>query len=141
MKGRLKKIRALSGLFKTRISLFTAFSPVTGALLENAPGGKGGASLLRLAGLAAGVLFLAFGASALNQLEEAATDALMPRTRNRPIPSGRIKPLHALWSAVALIAAGASILFAFGGAGPPSSGAKAGGMSLHGGASMPACWP
>lgn len=37
-----------------------------------------------------GVLFLASGSSALNQLQEWQTDALMPRTAKRPLPSGRM---------------------------------------------------
>jgi protoheme IX farnesyltransferase len=37
-----------------------------------------------------GVLFLASGSSALNQLQERALDAEMPRTASRPLPSGRL---------------------------------------------------
>lgn len=37
-----------------------------------------------------GVLFLASGSSALNQLQEQGLDAQMPRTAKRPLPSGRI---------------------------------------------------
>ena len=37
-----------------------------------------------------GILFLASGSSALNQLQEVPSDAKMPRTSKRPLPSGRI---------------------------------------------------
>jgi protoheme IX farnesyltransferase len=37
-----------------------------------------------------GILFLASGSSALNQLQEVVVDAKMPRTAKRPLPSGRI---------------------------------------------------
>ena len=37
-----------------------------------------------------GVFFLGCGCSALNQIQEAKTDAKMDRTKNRPIPSGRL---------------------------------------------------
>lgn len=46
--------------------------------------------------MVAGVLLLAFGACALNQFQERRLDALMPRTRNRPLPGGRMAPSTAL---------------------------------------------
>lgn len=42
-----------------------------------------------------GILFLASGSSALNQIQERDIDAQMPRTANRPLPSGRL----ILWEA------------------------------------------
>jgi protoheme IX farnesyltransferase len=46
----------------------------------------------RLLTTLAGVLFLASGSSALNQLQERKVDARMPRTAGRPLPSGKISP-------------------------------------------------
>ncbi|MEO6951842.1 MAG: heme o synthase [Polyangia bacterium] len=42
-----------------------------------------------------------YGASALNMYLEVDTDALMVRTRNRPLPSGRMNPELALWIGLA----------------------------------------
>ena len=43
----------------------------------------------------AGILCLAVAASVLNQLQEIQTDNLMERTRNRPLPTGRISARNA----------------------------------------------
>jgi protoheme IX farnesyltransferase len=62
-----------------------------------------------------GILLLAFAACALNEAQEHKLDALMARTRNRPIPSGKISPTMAVvWSAaLAVLALG--ILYSEGG--------------------------
>ena len=52
-------------------------------------------SWLRMATTLVGVLFLASGSSALNQLQEIPADSKMPRTAGRPLPSGRISKLGA----------------------------------------------
>lgn len=57
-----------------------------------------------------GTFLLAAGASALNQWQEARIDARMPRTQNRPLPSGRIKPATALFFAGLLILLGLYVL-------------------------------
>jgi protoheme IX farnesyltransferase len=64
---------------------------------------------------AAAVFLLACGSSALNQVQERRTDALMERTRQRPLPAGAMGPLHALIVSPMLMAAG---LFLLGTAGP-----------------------
>lgn len=53
-----------------------------------------------------GVFLLASGSSALNQVQEARTDGLMKRTRNRPIPSGRVDRTTAFFLAGMLVLAG-----------------------------------
>jgi protoheme IX farnesyltransferase len=57
-----------------------------------------------------GTALLCGGASALNHYLERATDALMERTRRRPIPAGRLRPEEALVFGLGLSAAGLVLL-------------------------------
>jgi protoheme IX farnesyltransferase len=59
-----------------------------------------------------GVALLFAGASALNQLLERHSDALMPRTANRPLPAGRLQPWTVLFLGCTLSAGGLAVLFA-----------------------------
>src|SRR5574341_887886 len=56
----------------------------------------GGAPGLRLAVLLAAVGFASAAAGVLNQFLERDSDALMARTRKRPLPGGRVRPEAAL---------------------------------------------
>lgn len=94
-------------LCKINISLFSAFSATTGFLLAE----SGSVKILFI--MTAGVLLLACGASALNQYQERHTDALMERTKDRPVPSGRIRPFHALSFSFLLLIAGLTVLILF----------------------------
>jgi protoheme IX farnesyltransferase len=86
-----------------------ALSTAGGTLLvADAAGGAYSAAFILLA--AAGVFLLAAGASALNQYTERKSDALMERTANRPLPSGRMAPPAALAASALLIAAGSLLL-------------------------------
>lgn len=58
----------------------------------------------------AGILLLASGSSALNQLQEAELDARMPRTAKRPLPSGRISKTQVVGFVLAGIIAGLAML-------------------------------
>jgi protoheme IX farnesyltransferase len=57
-----------------------------------------------------GILLQACGAAALNQVQDARLDGMMPRTSGRPIPSGRVSRAAALVYAGALLAVGSGIL-------------------------------
>jgi protoheme IX farnesyltransferase len=57
-----------------------------------------------------GILLLAMGSSALNEVQEHKLDALMPRTANRPIPRGDLSPATAAGIAVAMAVAGFLLL-------------------------------
>jgi len=56
------------------------------------------------------VFLLASGASALNQIQEAAIDGRMKRTRLRPLPSGTLNKIQASGLSIALIASGLLLL-------------------------------
>jgi len=101
----VKKIIATYGeLCKARISVFSALSTATGFVLA-----AGGAKPQLLAP-AFGTLLLACGAGALNQYQERDIDALMERTRGRPLPSRRIPPRNALLFSLIVISLGSSFL-------------------------------
>ncbi len=104
----MKFIRIAGSLSKIRISLsvtattFTGFFVFTGSLSP---------SLLPLLG---GIFLLAAGSSALNHYQERETDAIMERTKTRPIPSGMVSPGSVLLlSLFALIAGSLLLLSAF----------------------------
>ncbi len=105
MRRLFRDIRAYGELSKVRISLFSAFSAATGFLIAS-PGASGTMIIL-----AAGVFLLSCGSCALNQYQERDIDALMPRTRNRPLPSGRIPPASALLFSCSLLFAGLAALW------------------------------
>ena len=98
-------IKAYLELCRMKISLFSALSAASGFLLASAEFST--AILL----LISGVFLLACGSSAFNQIQERDIDAVMERTRNRPIPSKRIKPLHAFYLSMMLMFSGIIALF------------------------------
>ena len=101
----LRKAADIAGLTKCGIALASAFASAAAYLLSGYIGSPG-----RIAGTAAAVFLLAAGAGALNNWQDRAEDALMERTRKRPLPSGRVNPNTALLTAAALIAAGVALL-------------------------------
>lgn len=58
----------------------------------------------------AGVSLVAGGTGALNQYMERRRDALMDRTRNRPLPAGRMQPMTAFLLGSATVVAGAAMV-------------------------------
>jgi heme o synthase len=99
----IKFISIFSELAKIRIALLVTFSMVAGFVLARR--GLSGQILLP----ALGIFLLACGGCALNQYQERAIDGLMERTRRRPIPSGRMRPSVALFSAVVMILLGLTL--------------------------------
>jgi protoheme IX farnesyltransferase len=63
-----------------------------------------------LASTVIGTAMVAGGAAAFNEIFERDTDALMRRTRTRPLPTGRIHPSAAVWFALALSVTGIAVL-------------------------------
>ncbi len=61
--------------------------------------------------LLVGILLLSGGASLWNNLQDRQVDRESPRTRSRPLPSGRLHPLPALLTALLLTVTGVAVLF------------------------------
>jgi protoheme IX farnesyltransferase len=101
-----RRLRIIVELSKVRIACLATASAATGFVL--ASHGVSPAMLPMLAG----VFLLACGAGALNQAQEGDIDALMRRTMNRPIPSGRIRAREGCAIAIALLIAGSALLAA-----------------------------
>lgn len=98
-------MKAYLELAKVKITGAVAFSTFLGYVLFN---GKINLGLL-LPTL--GIFLLACAASALNHYQEYDTDALMERTKNRPIPSGLVSPGKALAFAILLTLIGGYVLY------------------------------
>ena len=96
-------------LCKPRLNAMVVATTFGGAWL--ASGGAAPAMLLVHAVL--GTALAACGASALNMVLERRTDALMERTRNRPLPAGRMRPVEAAVFGTVLAAAGLAWLAVF----------------------------
>lgn len=64
----------------------------------------------RLVNMLLGTALAAGGTLALNQFIERRSDALMTRTRNRPIPDGRVAATEAFWFGLAVTIAGLAYL-------------------------------
>jgi protoheme IX farnesyltransferase len=103
--GHRSAVRSYLELCKVRISLFSSFSAATGYLLSATE------VSIKFLVLMTGVSLLACGSCALNQYQERVLDAFMPRTRNRPMPSGRISSSHALLFSLVLMTTGLLTLF------------------------------
>jgi heme o synthase len=93
-------------LAKPRITSLVLVTAAVGYAL----GGRGAFDGLAFVVFMAGTALLCSGASALNHYIERGTDALMERTRRRPIPAGRLRPEEALIFGLTLSSAGLAIL-------------------------------
>ncbi|KAJ8510822.1 hypothetical protein OPV22_001256 [Ensete ventricosum] len=93
-------------LSKARLSMLVVATSGTGFVL-------GSGSAIDIAGLSctcAGTMMVAASANSLNQVFEIQNDAKMKRTRQRPLPSGRLSVPHAaIWASTVGIA-GTSLL-------------------------------
>jgi heme o synthase len=92
-------------LSKVKITVAVAFTTITGYILA-ARRYDPGFLLPTL-----GIFFLACGSSVINHLQERRTDAIMTRTRKRPLPSHKISFSSALVVAVLETLAGSLILY------------------------------
>ena len=97
-------LRLLLQLSKARITFAVTFSVSTGYVVF---AGRFDAGLLWPA---LGTFLLACGSATLNHVQEWRTDARMERTRERPIPAGRITPSGALMLAGLFLLLGINVL-------------------------------
>lgn len=96
----------LAELVKARLTLLVLLTTAVGFYL----GARGALDFLQLFHAVFGTALAAAGAAALNQWWERALDGLMHRTRERPIPAGRMSPGKALFVGALLSAAGVTYL-------------------------------
>jgi heme o synthase len=99
----------LIALTKPRVVLMVLVTTVVGYYV----GLTGAPDYVKLVHLLIGTMLAAGGTLALNQYWERDVDALMDRTRVRPLPDGRLSPLEALVFAGAITLAGLGYLGAF----------------------------
>ncbi len=102
-----KHIKLFVELCKVRITFFVAVSASVGYIIHS------GHLTWQILLPVFGVFILASGSSAMNEYQEREYDALMERTKNRPIPSGAISEKTALLIALFLLIAGSLILYFF----------------------------
>ena len=95
-------------LTKPRLNFLVVATSAAGYYL----GSAGAIDRVAMAEAVAGTALVAAGAAALNQLYERDTDALMRRTRMRPLPAGRLSPGDARIFGWSLSAAGLALLAA-----------------------------
>jgi protoheme IX farnesyltransferase len=102
------RARAYYELTKPGIALFAMMT--AGAAFYVSAAGR--PDLLQVFHTLLGTMLGTAGALALNQYLERDQDALMHRTRTRPLPSGRLRPLEALVFGLLLVVGGVAHLWA-----------------------------
>jgi len=81
-------VSVYADLTKARLTLLVLLTTLVGFYV----GWRGAMNYWRMLNAVVGTALVASGAAALNQLLEREHDAKMRRTRNRPLPSGRLQP-------------------------------------------------
>src|SRR5205807_401950 len=99
-------VAVLADFVKARLTLLVLLTTAVGFYL----GSESPVHYVALFHFVVGTAAAAAGAAALNQWWERRVDALMRRTRTRPIPAGRMPPLQALVLGIALSAFGVAYL-------------------------------
>ena len=109
VRERRRVVADLMALTKPRVVLMILVTTVVGYYV----GLVGAPDYARLVHLLVGTALAAGGTLALNMYWEREVDALMDRTRLRPLPDGRLAPLEALLFGGAVTLAGIVYLAAF----------------------------
>lgn len=100
------KVPALVELSKPRITQLVVLTAAAGYYLAS----RGPFQLGLFAATLAGTALVAAGTNALNMVREREIDGRMHRTRNRPLPAGRVSPRGATRFAIVVAAAGLGLL-------------------------------
>jgi protoheme IX farnesyltransferase len=100
-----KRLKYYLELAKLKIMLPVSFTGFTGYFIFD-PHLSGKIFLVSL-----GILFMSVAASVLNQVQEAEIDGMMDRTKNRPVPSGKITFQQAILFFFLNLTAGTTIIF------------------------------
>ncbi len=103
------KLDDYAELAKVRIALMVVITAGVGYAFGASSGWTLGSLIAALIGTA----LSSMGSGALNQLYERDTDGMMDRTKNRPLPGGRMSAREAAMVGGALLAAGLLVLVAF----------------------------
>ena len=106
-KGRL--LADLVSLTKPRITAMVVITMLGGMWLATRSGGPQ-RSVLTLSLAMLGTVLVVSGANTLNMYIERESDRFMARTKNRPLPSGRMAPEIALWFGLAISAVAIPLL-------------------------------
>jgi protoheme IX farnesyltransferase len=110
-------IQSLVRLFRLRLALLNGVAALGGTMLYPTPAGTDVVSALT-----GGVILLAAGASALNQVLERDLDRLMERTSQRPLVQGAMQPMAATAIGATTVLTGTTLLVVAGGPIPAAIG-------------------
>ncbi|MDB4937897.1 MAG: Heme synthase, protoheme farnesyltransferase [Labilithrix sp.] len=102
--------RDLVTLAKPRITFMVVITAAGGLFLARRVPGVDAASTATILATLFGTALIVSGANALNMYIERETDRRMDRTKNRPLPGGRMSPRVALWFGVVMSAIAVPIL-------------------------------
>jgi len=106
MSGSVARSRDFVALAKPRLNLLVVASTLVGYAMANGDA----LGFLRVCGLLLGTGLVAGGASAFNQVMERDLDALMKRTRTRPLPDQRLQPIEGLLFGTAMTLGGVLLI-------------------------------
>ncbi len=101
-------VRAYGELTKARLTSLVVVTAGAGFVMAS----RSPLDVSTLVSTVLGTALAAAGAMALNEVIEADRDARMERTKNRPLPTGTIGPVHASVAGVLLAASGLALLAA-----------------------------
>jgi heme o synthase len=104
-----ERLACYAELTKPRITFLIVLTAAAGFCLAS----RGSVDYARLVSSMLGIALLSSGIATLNQYMERDLDALMRRTAERPLPSGKLLPWEALWFGVMLTVVAEVYLAAF----------------------------